>query len=563
MSSDQTPNLLSPYRTASVLIRSLHAQGVRHAVVSPGSRSTPLTLALAHHSGFEKHVVLDERSAAFIALGIGKATGLPAILVCTSGTAAANYFPAVVEAKQSGVPIIILTADRPPELRGIGSSQTIDQLNLYGHHAIFFHELGEPADTSRDIKRIQFAAKQCVVESVRRGGTAHINIPFRKPLEPAQSDIKEEALAVSESIAEPDAVSERTITLSKSIRKLLELAKRPLIIAGPANPSHNLSRQAVTLAEHLGAPVIAEPGSGFGAHEQRIHRYEQFLRSSNTAGSLKPELILRFGDQPFTKSILTILESWSDLPLIRFDSRNSWQDHTMSSSFVVELKPDDILKTGRIPKKNPGYLKRWQEAESEADTKLKTALSKSTSLTDGHIFRHLSDQLTEGWQIMISNSLPVRDSALFGEPHQHSFVNRGAAGIDGIVSTALGTALATKRPTCCIVGDLAMLHDTNALLSLKLLDSPFTIVVVNNNGGNIFRMLPIYEEKETYTPYFETPQNPDFKSISASCGAEYSRIETLEELKSLTFDTAQKPGLVECVTSPDESMKMRRELWSE
>ncbi len=559
--------MLSPFHTASLLVQSLYKQGVRHAILSPGSRSTPLALAFAHHDGFSKKVVLDERSAAFIALGIGKESGMPAVLVCTSGTAAVNYFPAIVEARQSGTPIIALTADRPPALRGTGSSQTIDQIKLYGDYAVFFHEAGEPADEERDRARIKFAAKQAVTESIRKGGAAHLNLPFRKPLEPSPDMIERVRKQNQHQItntSEPKPSGIRTISLSDEIIGQINQSSRPLIIAGPANYNHTNESTALEIAEKLNAPVIAEPGSRFGHHNLRVHRFEQFLRTDSVRNVLTPDLILRFGDQPFTRSLLTAIKSWREVPAIHFNGRASWQDHEMSADWIIDLVQNDRLETDLINPQKSDYFDQWSQADSDSELKLNIALEDENTLCDGHIFHHISNKLPDDWNLMLSNSFPVRDAALFGNPAKHTIVNRGAAGIDGIISTAIGSSLATDSPTCCLAGDLAFLYDSNALFSLKHLSSPFVIVVINNNGGNIFRMLPIYEHQDTYQTYFETPQKADFEHIAKAYGVEYRRIESKEQLDQINFQNTEpsKPLLIECVTHSDKSMAIRKTLWA-
>ena len=559
--------MLTPFQTSSLLVQSLHDEGVRHAIISPGSRSTPVTLAFAYHDGFNKKIVLDERTAAFIALGIGKETGLPAVLICTSGTAAANYFPAIVEAKNSGVPIIVLTADRPPNLRGIGSSQTIDQIKLYGDYSVYFHEMGEPADGKRDRNRIRFSAKQSTAESIKKGGAAHLNIPFRKPLEPSAEQIdlerKKNKKQVENHITSKPS-STRSVTLSDEVTNLINRSARPLMIAGPANKHHTNHTIAQQLAELTGSPVIAEPGSRFHLHEQRIHRFQQFLRVDSVRRALKPDLILRFGDQPFTKSLLTVLEKWEKIPCIRFNARDSWQDSEMSSDHIVELSQDDTLSTDNIEAGNHSFLNKWRKADTDAEEKLFALMESEASLTDGHIFKHISNTLKDEWNLMVSNSFPPRDLALFGEPGGNVVVNRGAAGIDGIISTAIGTALSSDAPTCCVVGDLAFLHDSNAMMSLKYLDSPFKIIVINNNGGNIFRMLPIYEHSDTYREYFETPQDVDIEYIAKAHNCQYKRIRDKSNLNQISFTENNNPNplVIECVTNTDASMAMRKKLFT-
>lgn len=551
----------------STLIHSLYKKGVRHAVISPGSRSTPLTIAAAIHPDLKDSVVLDERSAAFIALGIAKQTGVPALLICTSGTAAANYFPAVIEARESGIPMIILSADRPPNLRGTGSSQTIDQIKLFGSQAVFFHEAGEPRTENSDLARLKFLATQAVETAISEGGAAHINMPFRKPLEPTQEQIREAEKIFRNSSTTKDApapafVSE--ISFSKSITQLFSSCRRPLIIAGPCDRFRSLNKQALKLSEKLNAPLIPEPGSNISGNRFRISRYEQYFRDSSFLEKMKPDLIIRFGDQPFTKSLLTALEHWQDVPALHIASRPSWQDQVMTVTHRIICRKNDQLNLSKIRNTAASaWFMKWKEAEKKAASALDTVFDGIKKLSDGHIFSHLNKQLPEEWNIMLSNSFPVRDMALFAETRSGQFVNRGAAGIDGIVSTGLGIHLSSEKPTCCIVGDLAFLHDSNALLSLINSGRPFLVIVVNNGGGTIFRMLPVHQQNDLYETYFETPQHADIEYLAKAHNISYRKISTPDELQDFNPGSVKGSAIVECVTNSGLSMELRKKLWDD
>lgn len=554
-------------------MQSFYESGVRHAVISPGSRSTPITLAAAIHPGIQKKIVLDERSAAFIALGIGKATGIPALLICTSGTAMANYFPAVVEAKESGVPIIIISADRPPYLRNIGSSQTIDQIKLFGNYAVFFHDTGEPKLGHHDLKRIKYLAGQAVDESIKKGGTAHINLPFRKPLEPDKVQLNKEIerlLNVENNHATQNPILRRDLQLNGDINLAMSTSGKPLIIAGPANPHHSLQSLALQFSYHLNAPVIAEPGGGLRGNQNIMMRYEQYLNSEVELKNLKPDLILRFGDQPFTKSVLKALKKWENVFTLHFSGRKSWQDHAMSVDHFVHCQPGDSISLENIESAmNTTWLNSWKEADFAADSIQNETLKNESKLTDAHLFSHLGNQIGKSWHSMLSNSYPVRDMAMFGQPVQNLHVNRGAAGIDGIMSTALGIHFATGKPTCAVVGDLAFFHDSNALYSVKHATSPFIIIVVNNGGGDIFKMLPVYKQGtiDTLHPglfdtYFKTPQNVNIQSLAEASGINYHKIESLKQLEELQLNQYKYSTVVECVTDSEQSMKIREILWN-
>ena len=557
-------------------MRSLYLNGVRHAVISPGSRSTPLTLAAAIHPGIKKKVVLDERSAAFIALGIGKSSGTPAILICTSGSALANYFPAVVEASQSGVPMIILSADRPPLLRGIGSSQTIDQLKIFGDYTPFFHDTGEPNFKTDDLKRIAYLGKQAVEKSLHHNGPVHINLPFRKPLEPDKQTLHEETeksiqqFELLENESRTQAFSS-VICPAGNVATLLEKTNKPLIICGPSGTSHSLDDLVQTVSKHLNAPVIAEPGSNVDTSDKGfIKRYEQFLLRNESQKSLKPDLIIRFGNQPYTKSLLTTLANWSDLPVLHFNSNNSTQDHEMSVTEKVIMKPYDRIDLSDVKiRKSSDWIELWKKADTESENNLADSLQEVTKFTDAHIINFFSKQLDERWNIMISNSFTVRDMALFGSSATNQFVNRGAAGIDGINSTAIGILTASDKPTCCLIGDLAFYHDSNALLSLtSALEAPLITVVVNNGGGTIFRMLPVYQSESLKIPdqlfesYFETPQYSSIQKLAESASVQYRRIESISELIQLDLWKLSEHTVIECITDADETMILRKKLWA-
>lgn len=562
--------LLTPFETASDLVRSLYSTGLRHVIISPGSRSTPLTMAFSYHAGFKKQIILDERSAAFTALGIGKASGIPAILVCTSGTAVANYHPAVAEARQSGVPMLLCTADRPPSLRGIGSSQTLDQIKLFNDSTVWFHELGEPADSDSDRRRIAYAARQAKSEAIEAGGAVHLNIPFRKPLEPSASEIEQAVSLFEEQNSNLREQHEarpftRSVSLSDEISSMINECRFPLIVAGPTDPWRSQSPSIRHLTDYLQAPILAEPGSTVSRHEHRVDHFEQYLRREESSKILRPDLILRFGDQPFTKSLLTALHRWHDVPLVHFSGRSASQDHEMSIDHTIELQAGDTLDIHSIrPKQRSNFLDSWLSTDSDAASTMAQSLEKQPNLCDGHLFHHLGGLLTNEWNVIYSNSLPVRDAALFGYPDSKIFLNRGAAGIDGITSTAYGTSRVSHRPTCCIIGDLAFLHDSNALMSLRQLDYPFVIVVINNGGGNIFRMLPIHQHQDVYTQYFETPQDVNIQDLANAHGIGYNRVESIDQIDDdLSYDKIHKNGvhIIECVTDADRSMALRKELW--
>lgn len=555
-----------PFYWSTIFVRRLFESGVRHAVISPGSRSTPLTLAFAAHPGISKHVVLDERSAAFTALGIGKSSGIPPVLVCTSGTAVANYFPAVIEAAQSHTPIIILSADRPASLMQIGASQTINQSNIYGDYTVFHYSLGEPVDGERELARVRKAAEQAVYFATQKKGVSHLNFPFKKPFEPTKkfyNSLKKENEELFSLFMEHAPIVEKTrTTLNEYTLSDLVSAEKPIIIVGPRTSSAS-SESILKLAECLKAPIIAENGSQLPLHDHIISGADGFIRHENNVKELKPDLIIRFGNQPVSKGIFSFLRSNSDIPQINFFENDLWSDEPLTSSSLIPLKGNLEIRgvSGAAPKK---WLRSWLKAQKKFSSIRKSALEKSSTLTDGYVFNKIGSLLEEDMYVMLSNSFPVRDMNLFHSYHSNSFVNRGAAGIDGITSTAIGIGIHQQKKGVLLTGDLAFIHDSNALRSVSELKFPLTIVVLNNGGGTIFKTLPIHQLKNVYENYFETPQHVSFTHLCRAHGVQHTLVTKKEQLVDAfrKASSSQKVTVIECITDADRSMKERIELWN-
>lgn len=558
----------------SYLFRAFFDAGIRHIYISPGSRSTPLALAVAYHPGFISHIVLDERSAAFQALGTAKAAGNPAILICTSGTALANYHPALVEAKYSGVPMILITADRPPHLRGTGSSQTIDQIKLFSDTAVMFHDLGEPVYEKQDFRRLYLLAKQAVENSIHFGGAVHINAPFRKPLEPGIESVEKEETLNREQVNRYLKMPEQDTTgadipvqkLPEDLAKMIAGSKQPLLITGPDEKKRSLNVLISQLAANLKIPVIAEPGSHITFESYVMDRYDLLLYDNDVKAALKPDLIIKAGDQPFSTSLQEFESALPDIPVAQLLTRHSWQDSFGTTDLRIVMQD----MTPDLSNFNSGdkiWLKKWKEANTHADLKLKKALDDSGNLTDGHVYHYFTKQITSDWDIISSNSFTVRDLSLFGQGlHRitNTYVNRGAAGIDGILSTAAGIRQTNNKNSAVFIGDLAFLHDSNALLSLRQTGYPLAVIIVNNNGGNIFRMLPIYKDKKNFRKYFETPQKVDISGFSKVYKFPYYLIDSISSLHTFNLHEAVKygPALIECKTDPDRTMELRNILWN-
>lgn len=547
-------------------VRALYEQGVRHVVISPGSRSTSLTLAFVAHPGFQTQVCIDERSAAFIALGIGKASGIPACLVCTSGTAVANYLPAVIEAKQSSVPIIIASADRPPHLRAIGASQTVDQIKIFGDYPVLFHEVGEPKESGKAISRLEKAAFQAVSSAKSLGGVSHLNFPFCKPFEPTPDYLSSIEIENERHAKQSFTTYSIKTTLTEIDDRFwsdLVSAEKPLIIVGPTQSNDELD-SITALAKTLNAPILVEPGSNIPSSKYTISGFDGFLRTSEVAEHLAPDLILRFGEEPVSKALHTFISQNNSSTQIRFLTKNQLQDETLSATKVIRYSGNlDIQEVSGSADKN--WLKDWRKYQKEFSIYRDEQISQKSTLTDGYVFHTLSKLISKKSFSMVSNSFPVRDLSLFGDyDGKEVFVNRGAAGIDGITSTAIGLSISLKKTGVLFIGDVAFLHDTNALLSASSVVDTLIIVVLNNGGGTIFRMLPINEFGKKYGNYFETPHTISIAALCRAYKIPHSLVSRPKQLIASYESRLDKPGVhvIECITDPDSSMDQRHLLWN-
>ncbi|MEX0844292.1 MAG: 2-succinyl-5-enolpyruvyl-6-hydroxy-3-cyclohexene-1-carboxylic-acid synthase [Balneolaceae bacterium] len=551
---------------STVFVRSLFDEGVQHVVISPGSRSTSLTLAFSAHAGFTKHVCIDERSAAFAALGLAKFSGIPAVLVCTSGTALANYFPAVIEASQSGTPLIIASADRPPHYRALGASQTIDQIKIFGNYPVYFHETGEPNPNERAYKRLQLAAVQAVKESINKSGVSHINFAFSKPFEPDPKYLKQVEFENEKQSRHPSpkySTQNGNMELGETFWSDLISAERPLIVVGPSSKSDKLDF-ITPLARTLDAPILAEPGSQVPTSRHTIQGFEGFLNSSENWEVLNADLILRFGQQPVSKAVNQYLDKYSGAMQISFMNPNQWTDGSLSSDKQIYLESSLSIPdvTGSADK---NWLKKWKKTEKDSKVFREEQLHPTNPITDGYVFSKISENLSKKAFTMLSNAFPVRDMSLFGEfDGKEMYVNRGAAGIDGITSTAIGLSISAEKAGVLFIGDIAFLHDSNALLMAKEVKHPLVIVILNNGGGTIFRMLPVHQIKNKYTQYFETPQTAKIAALCRAHNIDHTLISRPEQIISTFEKLMEKKGIhvMECMTGADESMEQRHTLWN-
>jgi 2-succinyl-5-enolpyruvyl-6-hydroxy-3-cyclohexene-1-carboxylate synthase len=552
------------YRHAETLVSSFVALGLKHVVISPGSRSTPLVLAIHRFKELEKHVVLDERSAAFIALGIGRSTGYPAALVCTSGTAVANYYPAVIEARQSQIPLVVISADRSNLDRSNGAPQSMIQAHLFGTYPVFEYDIILP-DTPESLLRLDYLAWQSIDAAVHKSGPVHLNMAFDKPFEPHPNSWEPSVPLASHSarwIHKPAPGKIEPEHLGIDLTRF----KRPVVVAGPLLGDRSITDHWISLLQDSGIPVIAELSSGLSHSKliaERIRPFTQILSDPKRKESLKPDLILRIGHFPSGKVLEHYLETHRNVTEIAFHdvlSSGSPQHSAgtrvngVPSARFIQLVKDSI---------ETGWLNEWQSAAAQVSTHYGDEI-----LTDGAVHRAVTHYLPKGTNLFLSNSLPIRDFNFFNADwntdHNPIFTARGVSGIDGISSQALGVSLGSNINTVLITGDLAFFHDSNLLMSKALLKkSSLTIVVINNGGGQIFRSLPVASFESVYETYFGTPQDVDIELLCRAHGVEYQKVTTPAELSTILNIPHSDPGIrvIECVTDTQASVWERKASW--
>ena len=567
---------------ANTFVNELALAGVRAACIAPGSRSTPLTVAFANHPDITVYSLLDERGAAFFALGMALATNQPAALVCTSGTATANFYPAIIEANNAQVPLLVLTTDRPPELRHSGANQTIDQIKMYGDHVRWFVDVALPeANTpALSVRSLQTLACRAVAKSVGLPpGPVHLNFPFRKPLEPipVPGDVPETNLPepaqtpiTSISCGSISPSDEQVDLLVEAVKS----GKRGLIVCGPRCPGSDFPQAVTQLARASGYPILADTLSGvrFGPHVDTanvtiLSGYETFL--PNIAAE-PPEVILRFGAMPISKAANDLLANNSATHRILMSENGVWQDDTHSLTDFIWADPSLVcravaeqLAANSMPPRNESWLSTFQNAEEQTWQTFDKMWTDT--FFEGVILADVVEQMPQESLLFVAASLPLRHLNQFARPNQKNlrvFANRGASGIDGTIASALGVAAASDRPLTLVIGDLAFYHDMNSLLALKRCGVNITIVLINNNGGGIFHRLPISNFDPPFTDLFITPHGLEFEPVVRMFGVEYARAENRAEFLRV-FDESVGSDTSWVIEIPTDSVlheKMRRQL---
>ncbi|HEX6228397.1 MAG TPA: 2-succinyl-5-enolpyruvyl-6-hydroxy-3-cyclohexene-1-carboxylic-acid synthase [Solirubrobacterales bacterium] len=560
---------------ASAFVEELTRCGLRHAVLSPGSRSTPLAVALWREPQIEVSVIVDERSAAFFALGAAHASGVPVAMLCTSGTAAANFHPAICEADHSRVPLIALTADRPAELRGVGAGQTIDQLKLYGNSVRWFCEVGN--HSADDAGLLHYRSTACRAFATARGdprpGPVHLNLPWREPLAPLTVEgavTASDPLALDGRDSRP-LMAVTPIDLEPSDFLLEEVAKHidesisGVIVAG-RQLDPELREPLAHLAQLAGFPILAEPTSQIrcGPHDRShvVANYDLLLRDERFRTRVVPDLVLRFGDMPTSKPLRAWLaESGADQIVV--DPYADWNEPTRRAAALLRADPTELASgwAARLGEER-GPPAIWLEAERAAREAVDGELGSQEEPSEPALQLALGIAHRDGDLVYTASSMPIRDQEAFlptTEADVLFFCNRGANGIDGLVSSGIGAAYASSRPTTIVTGDLGLLHDIGGLASLRDVSALVRIVVIDNGGGGIFHFLPQEEAlgNDEFEALLGTPRGLDVPKAADLFGLPHHRLDSLGDLNDAL---AAGTGLIEVPVDRHANVDLHRRL---
>jgi len=566
------------YFWSNVFIDQLVECGVKYACVSPGSRNTSITYSISQNQNIKSFVIVDERSSGFFALGLAKKNNTPVLLVTTSGTATAELYPAIIEAYQNRVPLIIATADRPEYLKNSGANQTINQENLYKNHIRFFYDAGLPTLKVNAIKQfkknILDAYKICSNDNV---GPVHFNLPFEKPLEPnsfnavADEQIIKSALPESFSIT----LNKKSIP-EKSIEQLNALLKKNccgLITVGPGSFSEKFAASIENFSAKFALPIFADASSGLSFKQNRITNlitnFEAIIRSENINNIFSPKINIHFGRTVTSNKLEDFLSRANCKRFIV----NQFGDMFDSSKKSIVIKSNEETFLERYTKSSFDFrdkalqsLNKLKQIDFEVEKIKFSSLISSDKLNEPAILLKIIEAIPPNSNLMISNSVPIRDLDFFSSSVSKNinvYQNRGASGIDGVTSTALGICSQSKYPTYLVIGDLSYYYDLNSLLIAKQYKIPLIIILINNNGGAIFRFLPISDYKNVFEKYFLTPTNLSFKKITEAFEIDYKELKSYKDiLNHLKVSNIRKTTAVyEIKTNSEYSLNIRKKYW--
>ena len=543
----------------AALVDEFYQLGVRHAVFSPGSRSTTMAMLFKEHEGFETYMNIDERSASFMALGIAKAHKEPTVLVCTSGSAVAHYLPAVLEAQYSGVPLIVLSADRPHTLLHVGAPQTVDQHKIFGTAVNYFEELAVPQESHYYTYPRQVARKAYMKAMDTKKGPVHINVPLFEPLVPELSRNHFEAGRSSFKVVKPNYSD---IFACGEGNNLLERYERILILAGPQIDVDEAD-MIRSFGEALQAPILADPLSnvrGCGTSKVVISTYDALLAGKALWHELKPDCVIQFGQIVVSKRVQQMIASWTDVEYIEVNSTMDSMNPTGKTTMHVQASIDVFTHVYGKNNNSDTYLNIWRRLDQAGKKQLSSTIDEPHCF-EGRTIRELQKQIPEDGQIFVANSMTIRDFDYFwfsGESKAVLYGNRGVNGIDGTISTALGLA-ANGRPTYLVTGDLSLFHDLNGLAVAKTHNLNLTIILHNNDGGGIFEYLPQKGTKH-FDYLFSTSQGLDYSGAAKLYGCGYTKISSPDELSSVLAKIGQESGvhIIEIPTNREYSRELHK-----
>ena len=543
----------------AALVDEFYQLGVRHAVFSPGSRSTTMAMLFKEHEGFETYMNIDERSASFMALGIAKAHKEPTVLVCTSGSAVAHYLPAVLEAQYSGVPLIVLSADRPHTLLHVGAPQTVDQHKIFGTAVNYYEELAVPQESHYYTYPRQVARKAYMKAMDTKKGPVHINVPLFEPLVPELSRNHFEAGRSSFKVVKPNYGGAFSCDDGNN---LLERYERILILAGPQIDIDE-ANTIRSFGEALQAPILADPLSnvrGCGASDVVISTYDALLAGQALWHELKPDCVIQFGQIVVSKRVQQMIASWTDVEYIEVNPTMDSMNPTGKTTMHVQASIDVFTHLYGKNNSSDTYLNIWQRLEQEGKKQLSSAINEPHCF-EGRTIRELQQYIPENGQIFVANSMTIRDFDYFwfsGGSRAVLYGNRGVNGIDGTISTALGLAV-NGRPTYLVTGDLSLFHDLNGLAVAKTHNLNLTIILHNNDGGGIFEYLPQKGTKH-FDYLFSTSQGLDYSGAAKLYGCGYTKISSPNELSSVLAKIGQESGvhIIEISTNREYSRELHK-----
>jgi 2-succinyl-5-enolpyruvyl-6-hydroxy-3-cyclohexene-1-carboxylate synthase len=550
----------------------LARSGMEHACTSPGSRCAPIVLSLTRERRIRSWSHLDERCAGFFAVGAAKGSGRPVAVACTSGTAAANLAPAVIEARWARVPLIVLTADRPPELRDVGAGQTIDQLKLYGDAVKWFFEVGLDGGTAQRLRWIRTLACRAYATAVAHpAGPVHLNFPLREPLVidvPLPDDRSGRRDGQPYVIVEPPHIgaaaaggpaagsgAAATAAGPAAADPATHPSGRIVIVAGTGTPD---PAGVASFAERAGIPLFADPLSGARRGAAAIAHYDLLLRAREFAASARPQFVFRLGDLPTSKPLRAWLAGSTDAAQIAFDPDNTWQD----PDNVVGMRLQSALPQPDGLSVEEGWLDGWRDADRKAADAINETLGDE--LSEPLVARKVGEWLGPDATLFVASSMPIRDAETFlpaGAEPPRVIANRGANGIDGTVSSAFGVA-ATGALTVLLIGDVALAHDIGGLLAARRVGLPLTIVVLNNDGGGIFHFLPIATQRDAFEEHVATPHGLDFERVAELYGCGYERPRDVTDLQAAAERSLGSRGtaIIEVRTDREENLALHKRV---